>query len=110
MNNRLPKKRIYDIINSAVDIKIEFVADALPVELIGMNSLMMCNYIKFCADRLLIALGCNRYYKIGNPFEWMETISLQGKTNFFEKCVSEYSISGEGVDRTSQTSALDASF
>ncbi len=110
MNNRLPKKRIFEIINSTVNIKIEFVVDALPVELIGMNSLMMCNYIKFCADRLLIVLGCNRYYKIGNPFKWMETISLQGKTNFFKKRVSEYSISGVGVDRTDQTFALDASF
>jgi ribonucleoside-diphosphate reductase subunit M2 len=110
MNNRLPKKCIFDIINSAVDIKIEFVVNALPVELIGMNSLLMCNYIKFCTDQLLIALGCNRYYKIGNPFEWMETISLQGKTNFFEKRVSKYSISGVGVDRTDQTFALDTSF
>ncbi len=93
MNNPLPKKHIFDIINSTVDIEIEFVVDALPVELIGMNSLMMCNYIKFCADRLLIALGCNRCYKIGNPFEWIKTISLQGKTNFFKKWVSEYSIS-----------------
>jgi ribonucleotide reductase beta subunit family protein with ferritin-like domain len=75
-----------------------------------MKSLMMCNYIKFWADQLLITLGCNRYYKIGNPFEWMETISLQGKPNFFEKRVSEYSISGVGVDRTDQTFALDASF
>ncbi len=100
MNNRLPKKCIFDIINSAVDIEIEFVVDALPVELIRMNSLMMCNYIKVCADRLLIALGCNRYYKIGNLFEWMETICLQGKTNFFEKHVSKYSISGEWTGPT----------
>jgi ribonucleotide reductase beta subunit family protein with ferritin-like domain len=110
MNNCLPKKCIFDIINSAANIKIEFVVNALPFELIGMNSLMMCNYIKFRADQLLIALGCNRYYKIGNPFEWMETISLQGKPNFFVKCVSKYSISGVGVDRTNQTFALDASF
>jgi ribonucleotide reductase beta subunit family protein with ferritin-like domain len=58
---------------------MEFVVDALPVELIGMNSTMMCNYIKFCADRLLITLGCCRHYKTGNPFKWMEMISLQGK-------------------------------
>ena len=68
---------------------MEFVVDALPVELIGMNSGMMCNYIRFYADRLLLSLGCGRHYKIGNPFEWMETISLQGKTNFFEKRVGE---------------------
>ena len=58
---------------------MEFVADALPVEVIGMNSPIMCNYIKFCADQLLIALGYQRHYNINNPFEWMETISLQGK-------------------------------
>jgi ribonucleotide reductase beta subunit family protein with ferritin-like domain len=68
MDSRLPKKCIFDIINSAVNIEIEFVVNALPVELIGMNSLMMCNYSKFCTDRLLIALGCNRYCKISNPF------------------------------------------
>ena len=77
--NRLPESRIVEIIRSAVAIEMEFVVDALPVELIGMNSTMMCNYIKFCADRLLLCLGCNRHFKIGNPFEWMETISLQGK-------------------------------
>ena len=64
------------------------------VELIGMNSGMMCNYIRLCADQLLLSLGCDRHFKIGNPFEWMETISLQGKTNFFEKRVGEYSKSG----------------
>ena len=89
---------------------MEFVVDALPVELIGMNSSMMCDYIKFCADQLLLSLGCNRYYKIGNPFEWMETISLQDKTNFFEKRVGEYSKSGVHVDRADQSFALDASF
>ncbi len=75
-----------------------------------MNLIMMCNYIKFCANRLLIALGCSRYHKIGNPFEWMEVISLQGKTNFFKKRIGEYSISRVGVDRANQTFALDASF
>ena len=108
--NKLPESRIVEIVSSAVEIEMEFVVDALPVELIGMNSGMMCNYIRFCADRLLLSLGCGRHYKIGNPFEWMETISLQGKTNFFEKRVGEYSKSGVGVDRADQTFALDASF
>jgi ribonucleoside-diphosphate reductase subunit M2 len=89
---------------------MEFVVDALPVELIGMNSTMMCNYIKFCTNPLLVALGCCRHYKTGNPFEWMEMISLKGKTNFFEKRVGEYSKSGVGVDRTDQTFDLDSSF
>ncbi len=65
-----------------------FIVNALPVELIEMNLIVMCNYIKFCADRLLIALGCSRNYKISNPFEWMETISLQEKTNLFENVLA----------------------
>jgi ribonucleoside-diphosphate reductase subunit M2 len=89
---------------------MEFVVDALPVELNGMNSTMMCNYIKFCSDRLLVALGCRRHYKTRHPFECMGMISLQGKTNFFEKRVGEYSKSGVGIDRTDQTFNLDSSF
>ncbi len=108
--NRLSESRIVEIINSAVKIEMEFVVDALPVEFIGMNSTMMCTYIKFCADRLLVALGCRRHYKTSNPFEWMEMISLQGKTNFFEKRVGEYSKSRVGMDRTDQTFNLDRSF
>jgi ribonucleoside-diphosphate reductase subunit M2 len=108
--NRLPEPHVFEIIDSAVKIEMEFVADALPVELIGMNSPMMCNYIKFCADRLLIALGYHKQYYIVNPFEWMETISLQGKTNFFEKRVSEYSKSRVGVEPIDQTFSLDTSF
>ena len=103
--NKLPESRIVKIASSAVENEMEFVADALPVELIGMNSGMMCNYIRFCADQLLLSLGCGRHYKIGNPFEWMETISLQGKTNFFEKRVGEYSKSGVGIDRADQSFA-----
>jgi ribonucleoside-diphosphate reductase subunit M2 len=87
--NKLPESCIVEILSSAVEIEMEFVVDALPVELIGMNSGMMCNYIRFCADRLLLSLGCGCHSKIGNPFEWMEMISLQGKTNFFEKRVGE---------------------
>ncbi len=108
--NKLPESRIVEIMSNAVEIEMEFVVDALPVELIGMNSAMMCDYIKFCANQLLLSLGCNRHYKVGNPFEWMETISLQGKTNFFEKRVGEYFKSGVGVDCADQSFALDASF
>jgi ribonucleotide reductase beta subunit family protein with ferritin-like domain len=108
--NCFPEACVIDIISSAVNIEMEFVVNALPVELIGMNSTMMCNYIKFCANQLLIALGCQRHYKIGNPFDWMEMISIQGKTNFFEKRVGEYSKSGVGVDKADQTFTLDASF
>ena len=89
MVNRLPERRIVEIITNAVVIEKEFVFDALPVELIGVISSLICEYIEFCADRLLCALGCRRHYKVGNPFKWMEMISLQGKTNFFEKLVGE---------------------
>ena len=67
--NKLSTACITEIVCSAVEIEMEFVVDALPVELIGMNSCMMCDYIKFCADRLLLSLGCDRHYRIGNPFE-----------------------------------------
>lgn len=87
-----------------------FVVDALPVELIGMNSKLMCKYIEFCADRLLGALGCKKHYRAQNPFEWMEMISLQGKTNFFEKRVGEYAKSGVGVNKDEQVFNLDADF
>ena len=79
--NRLLESRILEIIRSTVKFELDFIVDALPVELFGMNSTMMCNYIKFCADRLLFAFGCRHHYKVGNPFKWMEMISLQGKTN-----------------------------
>lgn len=71
-----------------------FVSESLPVELIGMNSALMGQYIKFVADRLLYSLGVPKYYHVENPFEWMEMISLQGKTNFFEKRVGEYQKAG----------------
>jgi ribonucleoside-diphosphate reductase subunit M2 len=97
--NKLPTDRIIEIVTDAVDIEKEFVRDALPVELIGMNSALMQQYIEFCADRLLVALGCPRHFQVSNPFEWMEMISLQGKTNFFEKRVGEYAKSGVGVEQ-----------
>jgi ribonucleotide reductase beta subunit family protein with ferritin-like domain len=94
--NRLPQSRVYEIITEAVDIECNFVCDALPVELIGMNSKAMCEYIKFCADRLLVALGYPKFYQAKNPFDWMNLISIDGKTNFFEKRVGEYAKSGVG--------------
>jgi ribonucleoside-diphosphate reductase subunit M2 len=95
-------------LGQAVEIEKEFVSDALPVELIGMNSGMMCTYIEFCADRLLQSLGAPKVYNAANPFEWMEMISLQGKTNFFEKRVGEYSKSGVGVDASEQVFNMSA--
>mmetsp|Transcript_52990 Transcript_52990/g.78561 ORF Transcript_52990/g.78561 Transcript_52990/m.78561 type:complete len:414 (-) Transcript_52990:115-1356(-) len=108
--NKLSHERITEIITNAVEIEKEFVVDALPVELIGMNSKLMCQYIEFCADRLLAELNVPRYYNAVNPFEWMEMISLQGKTNFFEKRVGEYAKSGVGVDSADQVFDLDADF
>ena len=81
--NKLPKQRIQDIITNAVEIEKEFIIDALPVKLIGMNSDLMAQYIEFVADRLLVELGNDKVYNVTNPFDFMEMISLQGKTNFF---------------------------
>lgn len=109
LNHQLPQARILEIVTHAVDIEKEFISDALPVELIGMNSRLMSQYIEFCADRLLVALGCPKFYRSLNPFDWMETISLQGKTNFFEKRVGEYAKSGVGVEQN-HCFDLDADF
>ena len=92
--NKLPKQQVTDIITDAVAIEKDFVSDAIPVKLIGMNADLMCQYIEFCADRLLLALGCDKFYNAVNPFDFMEMISLQGKTNFFEKRVAEYQKAG----------------
>lgn len=108
--NKLSQSRIHEIIGNAVAIEAEFVSEALSVELIGMNASLMVQYIKFCADRLLLDLGCEKLYKVANPFDWMEMISLQGKTNFFEKRVSEYAKSGVGVDTTQQVISFDEDF
>ena len=92
--NTLPKETVIEIIKDAVNLEKEFVTDALPVKLIGMNSDLMCQYIEFVADRLLVELGCPRVYNSTNPFDFMDMISLQGKTNFFEKRVAEYQKAG----------------
>uniref|UniRef100_A0A7S1CCR0 Uncharacterized protein n=1 Tax=Bicosoecida sp. CB-2014 TaxID=1486930 RepID=A0A7S1CCR0_9STRA len=110
LNTKLPVERVTEIVTNAVEIECEFVTDSLPVELIGMNSTMMQQYIKFCADRLLVALGVPKFYNATNPFDWMELISLSGKTNFFEKRVGEYSKAGVGVEAADNTFTLDADF
>ncbi|MEM9298931.1 MAG: ribonucleotide-diphosphate reductase subunit beta [Bacteroidota bacterium] len=92
--NKLPKKTVIDIIKDAVEIEKEFVTDALPVNLIGMNAELMCQYIEFVADRLIFELIGKKIYNASNPFDFMEMISLQGKTNFFEKRVAEYQKAG----------------
>jgi len=97
--NKLPVETVTGIIAEAVDIEREFVTDAIPVDLIGMNSNLMCQYIEFVADRLLVELGCPRHYNSTNPFDFMEMISLQGKTNFFEKRVGEYQKAGVRAEK-----------
>ncbi|CAI0559946.1 unnamed protein product [Linum tenue] len=90
LQKQLHWQKVHQIIDASVEIEIEFVCDALPCALIGMNAELMSQYIKFVADRLLVALGYEKKYKVENSFDWMEFISLQGKTNFFEKRVGEY--------------------
>lgn len=91
IENKLPKEKITTIITDAVEIEKEFVTNALPVSLIGMNATLMQQYIEFVADRLLLALGNEKHYNAKNPFDFMENIAIQNKTNFFEKRVAEYS-------------------
>jgi len=94
LNRGAGENIIHRIISEAVEIETEFVTSALPVELIGMNAGLMRQYIEFVADRLLVSLGASKLYDVTNPFPWMEMISMQGKTNFFEKRVGEYQKSG----------------
>jgi len=94
LQTKLSQETIHTIIRDAVAIEKSFVCDSLPVDLIGMNAKLMSDYIEFVADRLLDALGVDKIWNTPNPFEWMELISLQGKTNFFEKRVGEYQKAG----------------
>jgi ribonucleoside-diphosphate reductase beta chain len=110
LQNPLPKKEVEDIIVEAVTFEKEFVSDALPVSLIGMNANMMTQYIEFVADRLINSLGNDKYFNTPNPFPWMDLISLQGKTNFFEKRVGDYQKSGVMSEREKQTFSLDEDF
>jgi ribonucleoside-diphosphate reductase beta chain len=110
IENKLPEKTVKQIITDAVSIEKEFVVDAIPVKLIGMNADLMCQYIEFVADRLLVALGCSKAYNATNPFDFMEMISLQGKTNFFEKRVSEYKKAAVGTKLEQNTFKLDEDF
>ena len=111
LQNKLSEETIREIIVDAVAIEKEFVTDALPVKLIGMNAELMCQYIEFVADRLLVALGCNKVWNATNPFDFMELISLQGKTNFFERRVGEYQKTSVAQTNSEQnTFSLDEDF
>ena len=104
-HKRYPKQKVHEIIKEAVEIEKEFICEALPCRLIGMNSKLMSQYIEFVADRLSLQLGYEKIYNSLNPFDFMEMISVEGKTNFFEKRVSEYALS----ERTKTDNIFDLS-
>ena len=108
--NKLPKEQVEKIIKDAVDIEKEFVTESLPVRLIGMNADLMSQYIEFVADRLLSELGNDKIYNTPNPFDFMDMINLQGKTNFFEKRVGEYQKAGVLNNENNTTFSLDSDF
>merc|ERR1712050_82516 len=114
LQNRLPEDIVHGIVRGAVDAERRFICEALPCDLIGMNSELMTRYIEFVADRLLVSLGHPKLFKATNPFDWMELISLQGKTNFFEKRVGEYQKAGvmnpSGDQNEIKGFALDVDF
>ncbi len=97
--NKVPEERIKEILIDALDIEREFITESLPVDLIGMNSKLMTQYLEFVTDHLLDALGCSKEYNVENPFDFMDMISLEGKTNFFEKRVSEYKKAGVNMNK-----------
>ena len=109
--NKVSKTRIREIIVDALNIEREFITESLPVSLIGMNANLMTQYLEFVTDRLLVELGCDREYNTANPFDFMDMISLQGKTNFFEKKVAEYQKAGVmNTDTDAQKISFDADF
>jgi ribonucleoside-diphosphate reductase beta chain len=110
LQNKLDSKQIEAIVREAVEIEKEFITEALPCSLIGMNARDMSQYIEFVADRLAVQLGLKKIYKSTNPFDFMELISLEGKTNFFEKKVSEYSKPGVGMDSKDMVFRTDEDF
>lgn len=110
LQNKMTEEQVHTIIKDAVNCEHEFVTDALPVSLIGMNARLMCQYIEFVADRLLVSLGYSKIYNATNPFDFMEMISLQGKTNFFEKRVGEYKKAGVAQSQESQKIRFDEDF
>jgi ribonucleoside-diphosphate reductase beta chain len=108
--NKLPASQVAEIIQEAVEIEKEFIIDALPVKLIGMNSDLMSQYIEFVADRLLVELGNEKIYHATNPFDFMEMISIQGKSNFFERRVGEYQKASVLSDKETPRFSLDEEF
>jgi ribonucleotide reductase beta subunit family protein with ferritin-like domain len=99
LQKKLTKKRVYEIIKEAVEIEKEFITEAIPCRLIGMNMNLMKQYIEFVADRMLLQLGYDKVYHSYNPFDFMELISIESKTNFFERTNSEYALANKTVDK-----------
>lgn len=110
LTTKLPESRVHQIFKEAVEVEKEFIKDALPVALIGMNSSTMSTYIEYVADFWLHRLGYENIYNSKNPFEWMQLIGMQGKTNFFEGRVSEYSKAGSFASSSEQAFTLEADF
>ena len=108
IENKISEKKIKEIICGALEIEKEFILEALPVKLIGMNSDLMSQYLEFVTDRLLVSLNCSKVYNSENPFDFMQNIALQGKTNFFEKRVAEYQKAG--VNNNVSIEDMDTSF
>ena len=110
LSNQLTEDEVHTIIGEAVTIEKEFVSEALPVDLIGMNAKLMQQYIEFVADRWIAELGYKKIYNATNPFDFMEMISLQGKTNFFEKRVGDYQKAGVMGGKESHAFSLEEDF
>lgn len=110
IQNKLSQEEVHEIISEAVEIEQEFICDSLPVSLIGMNSNLMSQYVKHVADLLLEDLGYEKLYNAPQPFEWMELLNLEGKTNFFEKRVSEYNKASVGKTQEEQEFSTNANF
>jgi len=110
IKHKLTQERVEEIVKEAVNIECEFCSKAIPVKLIGMNSEAMIQYVQFVTDRLLYTMGYKKIYNVTNPFDWMEMISLQGKTNFFEKRVGEYQKAGSMTTPDQRAFSLTADF
>jgi ribonucleoside-diphosphate reductase beta chain len=110
IENKLSRERILEILGSALEIEKEFITEALPIRLIGMNADLMKQYLEFVTDRLLVSLGYEKEYGSKNPFDFMENIALEGKTNFFEKRVGEYQKAGVLNKTTDETFSFDTDF
>ena len=110
MINKVPKERIKEILLDALNIEREFITESLPVSLIGMNAKLMTQYLEFVTDRLLDQFGCEKEFNVSNPFDFMDMINLQGKTNFFEKRVGEYQKAGVLNQENNTTFSLDSDF